>query len=233
MSALTRPRHFVTAAVQRSGVLVLIGPGMAVLIAFLAIPFLAAIGLSLTNQRFVSPLPTRFVGLENYTRILEDPRFIHALTNNVVFALIVPAAQTTLGLGLALMVNQRLPAISIFRAIYFAPVVMVLTVVAVVWRLMLAQSGLINAGIGVFSGGSFPLHSLPDPHLGFSAIMIMSILQNVGFQMILLLAGLQAISAQVYEAGRVDCANAFRPVWPIHLPPIPHPPVFFLTVPLN
>src|SRR5260370_3176716 len=169
MSALTRPRTFVTAAVKRSRVLVLIAPGMVLLIAFLAIPFLAAIVLALTNQRFVSPLPARVVGLENYTRILEDPRFIHALTNNVVFALIVPAAQTTLGLGLALMVNQRLPGISIFRAIYFAPVVMVLTVVAVVWRLMLAQSGLINAGIGGFSGGRFQVNWPHYSHLDLTA----------------------------------------------------------------
>src|SRR5260370_19393466 len=119
---------------------------MCVVKCFMEMPILAAIGLSLTNQRFVSPLPTRFVGLDNYTRILEDPRFIHALSNNVVFALVVPAAQTALGLGLALMVNQRLPGISIFRAIYFAPVVMVLTVVAVVWGPMLCPSGPIHSG---------------------------------------------------------------------------------------
>src|SRR5260370_28332879 len=98
---------------------------MCVVKCFMEMPILAAIGVSLTNQRFVSPLPTRFGGLGHYTRILEDPRFIHALTNNVVFALIVPAAHTTLGLGLALMVNHRLPGISIFRAIYFAPAAMV------------------------------------------------------------------------------------------------------------
>lgn len=230
MSVLTGPRHLVRATLERSGFVVLVGPGIALLVAFLAIPFLAAIGLSLTNQRFVSPLPTRFVGLENYTRILEDPRFIHALTNNVVFALIVPAAQTTLGLGLALMVNQRLPGISIFRAIYFAPVVMVLTVVAVVWRLMLAQSGLVNAGIGVFTGGSFQLNWLHDPHLAFPAIMIMSIWQNVGFQMILLLAGLQAIPAELYEAGRIDGADAFRQFWHITLPGMRNTLVFVLTV---
>ena len=162
--------------------------------------------------------------------ILEDPRFIHALSNNVVFALVVPAAQTALGLGLALMVNQRLPGISIFRAIYFAPVVMVLTVVAVVWRLMLSQSGLINAGIGVFTGGSFQLNWLHDPHLAFPAIMIMSIWQNVGFQMILLLAGLQAIPGELYEASRVDGANAFRQFWHITLPGMRNTLVFVLTV---
>ncbi len=224
------PRRLFRATIERSGLLVLVGPATALLLAFLAIPFVAAMGLSLTNQRFVSPLPTRFVGLENYARILEDPRFIHALSNNVVFALVVPAAQTALGLGLALMVNQRLPGISIFRAIYFAPVVMVLTVVAVVWRLMLSQSGLINAGIGVFTGGSFQLNWLHDPHLAFPAIMIMSIWQNVGFQMILLLAGLQAIPGELYEASRVDGANAFRQFWHITLPGMRNTLVFVLTV---
>ena len=63
------------------------------------VPFLLAIGLSFTNERLVSPLPRRFVGLENYERILADPSFWHALANNVTFALVVPATQTVLGLG--------------------------------------------------------------------------------------------------------------------------------------
>ena len=149
-----------------SSLLVLVGPAMVLLVAFLAVPFLLAAGLSVTSQRLVSPLPTQFVGLENYARILDDPRFWHALTNNFVFALIVPTAQTVLGLGLALMVNQPLRGISVFRTIYFAPVVIVLAVASVVWRLLFAESGMmINAGIGAVTGGSFQPNWLHDPTL--------------------------------------------------------------------
>jgi len=200
------------------------------LIVFLTIPFIAAIGLSFTNQRLVSPLPTTFVGLRNYVRTFDDPRFLQALTNNVVFAVIVPTTQTILGLGLAILVNQRLRGVSIFRAIFFAPVVMVLTVVSVVWRLMFSQSGMINALIGTFTRGSFQPNWLHDPHLAFPAIMVMSIWQNVGFQMILLLAALQGIPGDLYEAGRVDGASSLQLFWRITLPSMRNALIFVLTV---
>lgn len=210
--------------------LVLLGPAIVLLVAFLAVPFLLAAGLSVTNQRLVSPLPLRFVGLENYARIFDDPRFLHALTNNLVFALIVPTAQTTLGLGLALLVNQRLRGISIFRTIYFAPVVLVLAVASVVWRLLFAESGMINAGIGAVTGGSVQPNWLHDPTLAFPAVMIMSIWQNVGFQMVLLLAGLQSIPGELYEAARVDGANGWQLFRHITLPGLRNTLIFVLTV---
>ena len=215
---------------SESGAFALVSPAIVLLIAFLVIPFLLAIGLSLTNQRLVSPLPLRYVGLDNYERILADPRFWHALGNNVTFAVIVPTAQTVLGLGLALMVNQQLRGISIFRTIYFAPVVMVLAVVSVVWRLLFAQSGMINAGIATVTGGSFQPNWLHDPTLAFPAVMIMSIWQNVGFPMILLLAGLQAIPAQLYEAARVDGANGRQIFVHITLPGLRNTLIFVLTI---
>ncbi len=215
---------------SESGAFALVAPAIALLIGFLVIPFLLAIGLSLTNQRLVSPLPLRYVGLDNYERILADPRFWHALANNVTFAVIVPTAQTVLGLGLALMVNQQLRGISIFRTIYFAPVVMVLAVVSVVWRLLFAQSGMINAGIGAVTGGSFQPNWLHDPTLAFPAVMIMSIWQNVGFPMILLLAGLQAIPGELYEAARVDGANGRQIFVHITLPGLRNTLIFVLTI---
>ncbi len=218
------------ATVPRSEVVVLVGPAIVLLIVFLTIPFIAAIGLSFTNQRLVSPLPTTFVGLRNYVRTFDDPRFLQALTNNVVFAVIVPTTQTILGLGLAILVNQRLRGVSIFRAIFFAPVVMVLTVVSVVWRLMFSQSGMINALIGTFTRGSFQPNWLHDPHLAFPAIMVMSIWQNVGFQMILLLAALQGIPGDLYEAGRVDGASSLQLFWRITLPSMRNALIFVLTV---
>ncbi len=213
-----------------SGAIALIGPATLLLVAFLVIPFLLAIGFSLTNQRLVSPLPLRYVGLDNYERVLSDPRFWKAFRNNVKFTLVVPMAQTVLGLGLALMVNQGLRGISIFRTIYFAPVVMVLAVVSVVWRLLFAENGMINAGIAAIGGGSFQPNWLHDPALALPAVMIMSTWQNVGFQMILLLAGLQAIPAVLYEAARVDGANGRQLFLHITLPGLRNTLIFVLTI---
>jgi len=215
---------------SNEGAIFLIAPAVVLLVAFLIIPFLLAIGLSLTSQRLVSPLPLRFVGLENYARTLSDPAFWQALSNNVSFALVVPTTQTVLGLGLALMVNQPLRGITIFRTIYFLPVVMVLAVVSVLWRLLFAQGGMINAGIGAVAGGSFEVNWLHDPALAFPAVMIMSIWQNVGFQMILLLAGLQAIPADLYEAARVDGANGRQLFRHITLPGVRNTLIFVMTI---
>lgn len=219
-----------TARQSNRGAILLIAPAVVLLLAFLLIPFLLAIGLSLTSQRLVSPLPLRFVGLENYARTLSDPAFWQALSNNVAFALVVPTTQTVLGLGLALMVNQPLRGITIFRTIYFMPVVMVLAVVSVLWRLLFAQGGMINAGIGAVAGGSFEVNWLHDPGLAFPAVMVASIWQNVGFQMILLLAGLQAIPADLYEAARVDGANGRQLFRHITLPGVRNTLIFVATV---
>jgi multiple sugar transport system permease protein len=98
-------------------------PGLALLLVFLAIPFAMAIGLSFTNLRLGSPLGIRWVGLENYTETLGDADFWKAFFNNVWFAAIVVPIQTALALWLAIIINQRIRGIKVFRAIYFAPVV--------------------------------------------------------------------------------------------------------------
>jgi multiple sugar transport system permease protein len=128
------------------------------------------------------------------------------------------------------MVNQPLRGITIFRTIYFLPVVMVLAVVSVLWRLLFAQGGMINAGIGAVTGGSVEVNWLHDPALAFPAVMVASIWQNVGFQMILLLAGLQAIPADLYEAARVDGANGRQLFRHITLPGVRNTLIFVMTI---
>jgi multiple sugar transport system permease protein len=95
---------------------------------------------------------------------------------------------------------------------------------------MFSQSGMINALIGTFTRGSFQPNWLHDPHLAFPAIMVMSIWQNVGFQMILLLAALQGIPGDLYEAGRVDGASSLQLFWRITLPSMRNALIFVLTV---
>lgn len=120
-------------------------PGGLLLLGFVAVPFLLAIGYSFTDLRLISPLPVEFVGLRNYVRTLADPIFHRALLNTLFFVAVVVPVQTGFALGLALLVNRRLPGVRLFRTIYFAPVVTVMAVAAVIWRLLLQPEGLVNA----------------------------------------------------------------------------------------
>ncbi len=196
-------------------------PALILLLIFLIIPFLLAIYFSLTDQRLVpGPLTTAFVGLRNYTRLLADDTFRRALLNNSFFGVIVVPVETGLALGLALLLNQKMRGIALFRTIYFSPVVTPLAVIAVVWSFLYNPGqGLINAFLKTFSFGYLgPYSWLDDARLALPAIMLLSIWQGVGFYMIIYLAGLQNISESLYEAARVDGAGRWHQLRYITLP---------------
>ena len=196
-------------------------PALALLLIFLIIPFVLAIYFSLTNQRLApGPLPTSFVGLLNYTRLLADDTLRRALLNNSFFGIVVVPVETGLALFLALLLNQKIRGISVFRTIYFSPVVTPLAVIAVVWSFLYNPSqGLINAFLTTISFGYLgPYTWLDDAHLALPAIMFLSIWQGVGLYMIIYLAGLQNIPESLFEAARVDGAGRWQQLWHITLP---------------
>jgi len=204
-------------------------PALLGLLLFMAFPFALAAGLSFTNLRLGSPLPTRFVGIENYTRLLEDDAFRRALMNNGIFALVVVPTQTALALGLALMLNLDLRGRAVYRALFFMPVVFPMALIAVVWQLIYAEGdqGLMNGFLGAVSFGLVePQAWLRDPWLALPAIIVLSIWQGVGFQMVVLLAGLQAIPRTLYEAAALDGASAWQRLRFVTLPQLRNPLVF-------
>ncbi len=208
-------------------------PALVGLMLFLAFPFLLSIGLSFTNLRLGSPLPLEFVGLREYSRIFADPAFLRALLNNALFVLVVVPVQTALALVLALQVNQKLRGIVFFRTIFFMPVVFPLSLVAVVWVLIYAPgpNGLLNAFLSLVSFGAWEAKDfLRDSALALPAIMGTSIWQGVGFQMVVVLAGLQSIPVPLYEAAAVDGAGRWRQFFSITLPQLRAPLTFVVIV---
>ena len=205
-------------------------PAIILLIAFLLIPFLFAVYLSFTNQRLIPnpSVPTEFIGLRNYLRLFQDNTFRRGLLNNFYFIAVVVPVQTSLALGLALLINQQLKGMNIFRTIYFGPVVTSMTVVSIVWTLLYNPSeGLINAFLQAISFGKMgPYNWLLDTKLVFPAIMLMSIWQGVGFQMVIYLAGLQEIPHSLYEAAQVDGANGWKQFIYITLPQLRNTTIF-------
>ena len=206
-------------------------PGMVLLLFFLAGPFLMAVGLSFTSERLASPLPTRFVGFDNYTTTLQSPSFRQALGNNLYFTAIVVPVQTALALALAILVNQRLRGVKVYRAIYFSPVVVVMTVAATVWLLLYSPDrGLLNGILSIISFGTLQSDWLQSEAMALPSIMIMSIWQGVGFQMIIILAGLQEISEEVYEAAAIDGASPWQRFAFITVPQLRNTLLFVGTV---
>jgi len=152
--------------------------------------------------------------------LAREPSFIHAMKNTLFFVIVVAPLQSFLALGLALLINQRLPGINIFRAIYFLPVVISMIVVSFLFRLVYdADNGLLNNILGGLSLGLIrPVDWLGETSTALWAIIIMSIWQGVGFHMVIWLAGLQTIPESLYEAAKIEGANGWQRIrfvtWP-------------------
>ncbi len=152
--------------------------------------------------------------------LARDVVFVTAVVNTILFVMVVAPVQAGLALGLALLINQRLRGINLFRAIYFMPVVVSIVVVSLLWRLIYdGQSGLLNNLLGALSFGAIePINWLGNPQTALGAIIVMSIWQAVGFHMVIWLSGLQTISPTLYEAAAIEGASkwqVFRYVtWP-------------------
>jgi multiple sugar transport system permease protein len=161
---------------------------------------------------------------------LEDEAFLRGLLNNFYFAAVVVPLQTGLALFLAILVNQKLKGKNIFRTIYFSPVVTTMVVVAIVWTFLYNPSGLINSVIQSISFGNLgPYRWLQNTGLVFPAIMVLSIWQGAGFQMVIFLAGLQDIPEYLYEAAEVDGANIIQQFFNITLPQLRNTTIFVVV----
>lgn len=152
--------------------------------------------------------------------VASDVVFWKSLWNTVKFVIVVAPVQAGLALGLALLINQRLRGINVYRAIYFMPVVVSIVVVSLLWRFLYSpDNGLLNNMLSALSFGAFEGRDwLGNPDTALGAIMAMSIWQAVGFHMVIWLAGLQTISPSLYEAASIEGASkwqTFRYVtWP-------------------
>lgn len=209
------------------------GPGVLLLGLFLLLPFAMALGLSFTDQRLLGAdeLPTEFVGLRNYLRLFDDDAFWAALRNNLLFVAVVVPLQSAFALALALLVNRKLAGTRLFRTVYFMPVATTMAVVAVVWSLLYSpDQGVINRLVGLASFGLVgPQDWLRDPALVMPAVMLLSIWQGVGFQMLVFLAGLQAIPADLYEAAALEGASRWQQLLHVTLPLLKNTTIFVLV----
>jgi len=208
-------------------------PGLIGLTLFVALPFLVAVVLSFTDLRLGSPLPTRFVALAQFGSIFEDEAFLRALLNNSLFALVVVPVQTALALALALLLARASAGMVVFRTLFFLPVVFPMSLVAVIWVLLSAPGpdGVLNTLLDVLSLGAWePRDFLRDPALALPVIMLLSIWQGAGFQMVVVLAGLQSIPRELYEAAALDGAGGWGRFRHVTLPQLRNTLLFVVMI---
>jgi multiple sugar transport system permease protein len=182
---------------------------------------LAALALSLTDFDLYALADLgnlRLVGLRNYTQLLATPLFWQALGNTLYFVVVGVPLSIVVSFGAALLLHSRLVRFrAFFRTVLFAPVVTTVVAVAVIWRYLFdTRSGWLNYALG---GIGLPsVDWLGDPRWAMPAIIVFAVWKSFGANMIILLAGLQSIPDELYEAARIDGASAWRQFRDVTLP---------------
>jgi multiple sugar transport system permease protein len=209
-----------------------VSPALIALVVCLAVPVVAALALSFTDFDIygVADLGNvRFVGLDNYRRLVETPLFWTALGNTCLFVFVGAPLSIAVSLGAALLLDARLARWrGVFRTALFAPVVTTVVAVAVIWRYVLhGRYGLLNELLGWL--GIDPVDWLGDPAWSMPALILFAVWKNFGANMIIFVAGLQSIPRDLYEAARLDGASRVQQLRYITLPALA-PTMLLVTI---
>jgi multiple sugar transport system permease protein len=181
----------------------LLAPSLFGVVAFLLLPMLVVVWLSLHRWDLLGPI--EYVGLTNWRTVLSDPTFGNSLLVTLVFIAIVVPAQTVLGLAAAAMLARELPGSGIFRTIYVLPWICAPLAIAVLWRWILAPT---DGAVSTLLGR--PVEWLTDPGLALPVVSTVTVWTNVGYVTLFFVAGILAIPPDVHAAASVDGANAWQ-----------------------
>ncbi|HEX7183325.1 MAG TPA: sugar ABC transporter permease [Thermoanaerobaculia bacterium] len=206
---------------ERRAAWLLLSPALGAIALFFAVPLVAALLLSLTDFDIYALADlgnARFVGAENYLRLLRDPLFWKVLRNTLVFVTLGVPLTLAAALGGALLVHSKLARLrGLFRTVFFAPVVTTLVAVAVVWRYLYhPRYGLINQMLGLI--GLPPIDWLGDPAWATVAITLLAVWRSFGYGLVIYVVGLQAVPQTLYEAAQLDGAGPWRQLRDTTLP---------------
>lgn len=205
-----------------------LGPAFFFLIVLIVFPILFAFWISLHDWSLI-PQPTPFLGFQNYIEAIQDPLTLKSLRNTLYYTVMVVPVGMGVALALALVMNQDgLPFRTLFRTVYFIPVITSWVAVSFVWVWMFEPRwGFVNAFLSWF--GITGIKWLASPTWALPAIIIVAIWKGLGFSMVLFLAGLQSIPREMYEAARIDGANRWQNFRFITFPLL-NPTIVFITV---
>ncbi|SEE50281.1 carbohydrate ABC transporter permease [Jiangella alba] len=193
------------------------------LVVFVVIPAGMALVMSLYSWPLLGEIS--FLGIDNYTRILSDPIFRVAVVNTVVYVLGFTVLNVLVALGLAAWLSPRIRGRHVFRVIFFIPAVTPIVANVVVWRLIYQPGGLLDQAAAPVMGDE-SLDVLNQSELAMLAIIVMSVWQGFGYNMLVFSAALDAVPESLIEAARIDGASAWQTFWRVRFPMI-GPAVFF------
>lgn len=204
---------------------VFIAPMVIGTLIFGIVPILYSAGLSLMKWDGLGE--KTFNGLTNFVNLMQDEKFRYEIRNTLVYTIAVVPITLMLSLGVANLLNKGLQATGFFRVIYFLPNIVMPVAVAMVWRFLLnSKVGLVNVFLRVLH---LPTPGwISDPKYIMASLVIISVWSGVGYNAIIMLAGLQGISPSLYESARLDGASSIRIFWKITFPLL-SPTLFFLT----
>jgi arabinogalactan oligomer / maltooligosaccharide transport system permease protein len=192
-------------------------PSAAVLLLVVAYPFAYNVWMSLTNWNMFHFRDPSFTGLDNYRRLFGEPEFLRVFLRTILWTLVNLVFHVTLGVGAALLLNRRLPARPIYRALLILPWAMPQYISALTWRGMFnLEYGAVNLLLAKV--GIEPVGWLGGEWSAFAAATITNIWLGFPFIMVVTLGGLQSIPAELYEAARVDGAGPLRRFWNVTVP---------------
>ncbi len=207
-------------------------PALVLLGLFTITPFIMSVPLSFTNQKlFPSPIPVKFVGLRNYLQILTDREFWQAVRNVFLFTLLILPTQCGFALLAAYFLNLQQRLKRVLRAMFFLPFITPMVIVTVIWATIYKYpTGLLNSFLQALIPGYTMIDWLGTRQTALIAIVFLSAWQAYGFQMVIYLAGLQNIPAELYEAAAIDGAGGWRRFAYVTWPGLRNTTVFILTI---
>ena len=206
-------------------------PFMILFLVFMAGPILASLAMSftdLTTRDLRSPFNVNIIGFENYIRLFQDERFVHSLLNTGIFVIVGVPLTIAVAMLVALALNTGITKFrTVFRVGYYAPVVTSIVAIAIVWRFILQNDGLLN-GVLSWVGITGP-NWLEDTFWALPSLILMAVWRNIGTLMVIFLAGLQGVPKEHHEAAMVDGANAVQRFFNVTLPAL-RPTLLFAAV---
>lgn len=227
-SSPAKPRRFLKSKTARETLkaYLFMAPALIMLAVFVFTPILLSLPLMFFDYSVLGE--TKWVGWQNFQTAFADRDFRIAILNTIIFVLVVPVIQI-LSIFLAVLVNQKLRGVTIFRTLFYIPVVTSMVAVSIMWKFIFDPNGIINTLL--LNGGVIktPLGFLADRNTALLCLMFITIWQGLGYYMMMYLAGLQSLSYDVIEAAMVDGANPFITFFRIKLPML-KPYIWFCTL---
>ncbi|MET8863762.1 sugar ABC transporter permease [Nonomuraea sp. NPDC004580] len=203
-----------------------IGPSLFGVVAFLLLPMVIVLVLSLFEWELLSA--PEFVGLDNYRRLLGDGETWHSLLVTVGYVLLCIPLQTVLALAMAMLLNRPVKGLRFFRSLYVVPWMATPIVLGLIWNWIFdPRDGALNSALALV-GVTGP-DWLSDPAWALPAIALVSVWQHTGYNMLFFLAGLQSIPKELHDAASTDGATPAQRFWRVTLPLL-NPTMFFVTV---